>query len=117
MLFKKAFLIVYILILSGNDLLGQIPASSLKIYPIRNVSWKQVDSLSLQIIESTLNNNNILVLAEQNHGDGSSYDAQCMLLKGLIDSEKIQSIYIESSWLNCEKIMSLLRDSGRTAIQ
>ncbi len=83
---------------------------------ITSIDWKNFHYKDIIFFEEKLDDNKILILAEDNHGDGSSYEAQCMILKGLIDSSKINSLLIESSWINIERINSLLKAKGVNGI-
>src|SRR4051812_6663381 len=69
---------------------------SVRFSPVKSIDWTAFDYQDVKIIELKLNTHNILVLSESDHGDGSSYDAQCMILKALIDSSRISAIYTES---------------------
>lgn len=95
----------------SQDVLN-IPSGN--IYPINTIDWTD-NRINIKLFDSVLQKNDLLVLAEATHGDGSSYDAQCMILKGLIDEGKINTIYTESSWINIEAIVGMLkRDSMKS---
>jgi erythromycin esterase-like protein len=82
-----------------------------------------VDDLSLagrherlnKYFRGVLQNNDVLILAESAHGHGRSLDAQAVILKELLDSSAISSIYLEANWMTCDKINSTLRKKGVTA--
>ncbi len=84
---------------------------------IRKIDWKNFDYESIKIIDSLVNRKSILILSEEDHGHGMSMDAKCMILKGLIDSSKINVLYLESSWINCDRIMDILKSKGVEGIE
>lgn len=83
---------------------------------LSNINWQTFQGEELNVFDSILTRKNILIISEPDHGYGSSYEVQCGVLKRLIDSGKIASLYIESSWINCEKIVSTLNDKGKDGI-
>lgn len=74
------------------------------------------DYSQLKFFEEILKEKNVLIFSEADHGDGSSYDAQCMIMKGLIDSSKINTVYTESSWIVLDKINDILKEEGKKGI-
>ena len=111
------FLVAIFLICIGTRLTGQellnIPGN--RINRINTINWKD-SNINISFFDSVLQKANLLILAEANHGDGSSYDAQCMILKGLIDEGKINTIYTESSWINIDAIVTILKKEGIKSI-
>ena len=69
----------------------------LKIYPIPSIDWKKFNETDCRFLDTILMSQRVLILAESDHGDGSSAEVQCMILKRLIDSGKVNSILTESS--------------------
>jgi len=98
---------------------AQIPSNfdSLKIYPFKKISWKQYNWRELRPITSLFKNNNIVVISDASHYEGGVKDAQSMILKGLIDSNLINTIYLEASWIDMNKIQSILKEKGRAGIE
>jgi len=90
-----------------------IPAA--KVNVVHTINW-QDSRIDVTFFDSVLQSKNLLVLAEGTHADGSSYDAQCMILKGLIDKGQINTIYTESSWINVYEIVSMLKRDGVKSI-
>ena len=97
-------------ILSAQDL------RAVNISKLPDIDWAKADYNNVTRIAGLLDNFDILILAESDHGHGSSMDAQCMILRALIDSGKISTLYVESSWINCDRIMSVLRQKGEAGI-
>ena len=89
---------------------------SLNIYPLSALSLSEINFNQLKPFENILNRNDVLILSEGGHFDGATYDAQCMIVKGLIEQGKISTVYTESSWLNIEKINSILKKYGKDSI-
>lgn len=89
---------------------------SLNIYPLSALSLSEINFNQLKPFENILNRNDVLILSEGGHADGATYDAQCMIVKGLIEQGKISTVYTESSWLNIEKINSILKKYGKDSI-
>ena len=87
------------------------------IQKISSINWRGFQYNDISSIDSIISKNKILFLSESDHGHGSSMDAQCMILKGLIDSSKLDILYIESSWINCDRITSTLVQKGITGIE
>lgn len=84
---------------------------------ITTIDWKEYKNAEIQSIKSLPDKWDILILSELDHGHGSSLDAQSMILKELIDSSKIDVLYLESSWINCDRIVSTLHEAGVAGIQ
>lgn len=82
------------------------------IYPINTISWMRPDSNIAPFFDSALDNKNILMLSEADHGDGSTIEAQCAIMKALIDAGKVNTIYTESSWMVLDKINELIQQNG-----
>lgn len=85
--------------------------------PVNNIYWKNTNYSDLLFFDTVLQKHSIIVLSEANHGDGSSYEAQCMVMKGLIDSGKVNAIYTESSWMIIDKINTVLKREGANGIE
>lgn len=98
--------------LISQELLN-IPGNGINL--VNTINWRD-SNINISFFDSALQNNNLLILAEANHGDGISYDAQCMILKGLIDEGKINTIYTESSWINIDEIVTILKREGIKSI-
>src|SRR5215475_8966131 len=112
---RSLFIIILITPFLG---LGQNKmALNLNCYNISATNWKSFDVKQVEIFGSILRRRDILIVSEPDHGFGSAYDVQCMLMKTLIDSCKIKSVYIESSWINCERIMGTLQGNSKNAIE
>lgn len=84
---------------------------------LNELDWKTSNENLNDCFRRILSNHNILLLAETDHGHGSAMDAQAKILKGLIDSGKISTLFIESSRINCDYINSLLKAEGHAAIK
>lgn len=82
-----------------------------------NIDWKSEPNINIDIFNNALAEKKLIVLSEKDHGEGSSYEAQCKILKSLIDSEKISAIFTESSWTNIEKIVEILKIQGKEGIE
>lgn len=88
-----------------------------KIFKVSSINWKSIDLNEFNRAFSEFKQNDILILAESDHGHGSSMEAQASILKSLIDSSKIHSLYLESNWMNCKKIMEILKSKGKSGIK
>lgn len=88
----------------------------LNIKSIKSIDWTEFDYSQLKFFEEILKEKNVLILSEADHGDGSSFDARCMIMKGLIDSSKINIVYTESSWMVLDKINDILKEEGTEGI-
>lgn len=119
MLIKKVItiLLYFFSLQDFSQAQSRIIFDSLIIYPITNLSLRNINYNQLAPFEDILRKNDILILSEGGHVDGAAYDAQCMIIKGLIDRGKINTVYTESSWLNIEKINSVLKKYGQDSIQ
>jgi erythromycin esterase-like protein len=108
---KQAIIILLYFFILENFALAQSENlfNRLTIHPIATLSLKEINYSQIEPFENILSNNDILILSEGGHADGATYDAQCMIIKGLIDRGKINTVYTESSWLNIEKISSILK--------
>ncbi len=89
---------------------------ALEIQPIPNVNWTSDNSNIISPFKNVLKKYNILSLAESSHLDGTVSDAQCMLIKELINAGVINTIYTESSLLNIDKINKILKKEGTAGI-
>jgi erythromycin esterase-like protein len=89
----------------------------LKIEPINNLNWKEANSQQVIPIKNLFRNNNIVILTENTHYDGAIRDAECMILKELIDAGTINTLYLERSWLDIDKINSILKEKGKDSIE
>lgn len=90
--------------------------ASANVKQISNNNWVSENNEMLPFCKNILTNNNVLILSESDHGDGASIDAQCKIIKNLIDSALIKSIFIEASWINVEKISELLKKGGEDSV-
>ncbi len=90
--------------------------NSLKLYPFYNLDYKKDNSKAIKPIRDLFLRYNLVLLAESTHYDGATIDAQCMIMKELIDSGIINTIYTESSWLNAETIMTILLKEGKAGV-
>jgi erythromycin esterase-like protein len=88
----------------------------LALFPIKNVNWRLDNSQNIDPIKSLFKKYNVIVLAESQHMDGTTIDAQCMFIKELIDAGIINTLYLESSTLNAQIIMKILREEGVNGI-
>ena len=95
---------------------GQQTNKDLNIKSITSVDWMKFDYHQIQFFEEVLKEKNVLILSEADHGDGSSFEARCMIMKGLVDSSRINTIYTESSWMVLDKINDILKDEGTAGI-
>lgn len=111
---RSAFILFFVFF-SGQKVNSQFILTN--VNKMNSIDWENFNYAQLKPFNEALETNDILILAESNHGHLKSYDAQCMILKGLIDSSKITSLYIESNWMNCDKIMDLLTKKGLDAIK
>lgn len=91
--------------------------NDLKLSPFYNVNFKKDNSRQIKPIRDLFLKYNLVLLAESTHYDGATIDAQCMIMKELIDSGVINTIYTESSWLNAETIMSILLKEGKSGVE
>jgi len=119
MLKKTVIFILLCFFISVHVAMAQqsILFDSLTIYPFKTLSLKGNVFHDFKPFENLLKNNDLLILSEGGHADGATYDAQCMIIKGLIDLGKIQTVYTESSWLNIEKINSILKKYGKDSVK
>jgi len=62
---------------------AQIKLSSEKIHPIKTIASNDTSFVDLQFLKSLLKNNQILLLGEQSHGDGATFDAKVRLIQFL----------------------------------
>jgi erythromycin esterase-like protein len=111
--------------------LKQILIFTLKLYAVCCVNGQEISSKMQPIlidenhwqaangteVSKLLSKKQIIILAEADHGQGSSLEAQSMIIKHLIDSTDHISLYIESSWINCDKIMEVIRSDPKNGIQ
>lgn len=109
----KSFILFFLLLIQSQIHLN---SQHLITHPIVKCSWNNFNTNEVDVLNVFLQNKKILVLSEIYHGDGTSYEAQCMILKRLIDSSAIDAIYTESSWLVIEKISSILKTEGKRGI-
>jgi erythromycin esterase-like protein len=84
---------------------------------VSNIDWKTEPGIDIGIFDNALEEGKIIVLCEKDHGEGSSYEAQCKIIKSLIDSGKINAVFTESSWINIDRIVEILRIEGRNGIE
>jgi len=89
---------------------------SKQVHTIKSINW-MTNSGDMLYFDKVLTNHDILILAESDHGHGSSYDAQCAIIRRLVETKKVKALYIESSWLNCQKIVTLLKEKGEAGIK
>lgn len=112
---------VLIVLMTFSCLLGNSQVSSdfatLKVFPMNTLDWKQENSKQIVPIKNLFLENNIVILSENTHFDGAVRDAQCMILKELIEAGTINTVYLESSWLNINKINTILREKGIDSIE
>ena len=106
---NKLFLITLLLL---RSLVGA-QTSPIKL---NELDWNFSNNELNDCFRKILSNNDVLLLAETDHGHGSSLIAQAKILKGLIDSNKISDLYIESNRINCDKITTILKEQGTRAI-
>ncbi len=97
---------------------GQVTPNfnGLEINPISSIDWTKDNSSQIKPFVDIFKEYNIVVLAQSTHLDGTVDDAQCMLMKELINAGIINTIFIESSCLNTDKINSILRKEGVSGI-
>lgn len=98
-----------------SKLIGQ-NFNNLQLFPFSNILFTANNSSEIKPIRNLFQSYDLVLLAESTHYDGATLDAQCMIMKELIDSGEINTIYLESSWLNSEKIMSILLNEGKSGI-
>jgi hypothetical protein len=119
MINKKAIILIFLFsrcLITQSQVKNKI-FENLKVENIESINWKLSNNKMFDICNKIFDNHDLLILSESYHGDGSSYDAQCMILKALIDSSKINSIYTESSWINIEKINAILKQGGKDSVK
>ncbi len=118
-MYRIFFLILFLLLNFCNFLKAQdiFTIERENIHPISDINWKTFKPAELDNIYKSSLSKEIIILSESDHGHGSSLDAQCAILKMLIDSSKIHSLYLESNWINCDRIMEILKAKGEAGIQ
>lgn len=113
---EKYISFVLFLLLSLLSQGQDIDFSKFVINPIGSSQWTNYEYNELIPFSKLLEQNDLLILSEGDHTDGASYDMQCMIMKALIDSGKINTIYNESSWINIDKIKRILKQYGKDSI-
>lgn len=58
----------------------------------------------------------VIVMSEPTHFEGTTLKVEEEIIKGLISTHQIDCVYLESSWVNVEKVKVILRDGGINAI-
>src|SRR5215475_4060809 len=101
--YKKFFFVAIVLAHCSSFAQNKFALVQNDCVNISATNWKSFNSKQIQIFDSILNRRDIIILSAPDHGYGAAYDVQCMLMKALIDSSRIKSIYIESSWMNCKR--------------
>jgi erythromycin esterase-like protein len=91
--------------------------SRLKLEPISNLNWQDDHGQDIAPIKNLFVKNNLVILAENTHFEGAVRDAQCVILKELIERETINTIYLEQVWMNINKINSILKEKGKAGIE
>ena len=106
------FLIIYFSSQCQNPLFSQfVPI------PINSPRWENYNYKEIKPIAQILKKKDVLILSEGGHADGASYDLQCKIIKALVDSGIVNTLYTESSWLNTEKISEVLKKYGKDSIE
>jgi erythromycin esterase-like protein len=116
---KIKSIVLLLNIMVGLMLFGQTKFSKIKshVHTINTVDWRETNLNDFVFLKPILSKKKILVLAESDHGHGTSLDAQAAILRWLIDSEAVHSLYIESNWINCTRIMEVLKEKGESGIK
>lgn len=114
MIYFKLFFVAFFTISYSLQLNAQkeIVFNKGEVNQVSSIDWEKFEPMELQGIHDILDKKDILILSEEDHGHGRSVDAQSMILKMLIDSSKIHTLYIEANWINCQKIMETLGAKG-----
>ena len=113
------YIILFVVMAFGNKSYSQdkLNFNNVKLFPITSVDWRHFVNAELPFLDTIMQHNDILILSDARHGDGSTANARCMLLKALIDSGKINSVYLEGGWLTIEEINDLIRKNGYEAFE
>ena len=78
------------------------------------IDWRKD---SLVDVVNVIKDNKCIVLSEPNHGYGRAIDAQSCIIKNLIESSDQKVVlFLEASWVNCDRILRLLRSEGEAGI-
>lgn len=91
--------------------------SNLQPMPINNINWTKNNAEQVIPIKKLFDNHNVVILSENTHYDGAIRDAQCMIIKELIEAGKINTLYLESSFLNIQELNKILRTEGMAGIE
>jgi hypothetical protein len=92
-----------------------LAGNSFFVTPISEINWKLGNIKPIKSISVAINDK-VILLSESDHGDGSAIEAECMILKNLIDSNKLDVIFIESSWISVNDIVEILKIEGVSGI-
>jgi erythromycin esterase-like protein len=116
-MYKNLVIIFYFLM--SNYVFAQsrqeLAGNRFVVTPISNIYWNNFYSETIKSISSAINDK-VIVLSENDHGNGLAIEAQCMILKNLIDSNKIDVLFIESSWISVNDIVEILKTEGVNGI-
>jgi erythromycin esterase-like protein len=116
-LIKNFVILNLFLFLEVNDTNAQTKNAfaKLNLFPFTNINWKLDNSAQIKPIKELFSRYDLVLLSESTHYDGATLDAQNMIIKELIDSAVINTLYIETSSLNAENIMHILRSGAKDA--
>jgi erythromycin esterase-like protein len=116
-LIKNIVILHLFLFLEINDTNAQTENAfaKLNLFSFTNINWKLDNSVQIKPIKELFSSYDLVVLSESTHYDGATLDAQNMIIKELIDSGIINTLYIETSSLNAENIMHILRSGAKDA--
>lgn len=59
----------------------------------------------------------LVVMSEPTHSEGTTLEVESEIIKGLISTHQINSLYLESSWVNIERIKRILTSGGKESIK
>lgn len=113
-IFISAFIAFQFLTAFNTIAQTKINPSAIKYTSIKRLHWREGPPFSeLGFLDTIFNKQNLVMLSESDHGDGTTMEAECVILKKLIDNNQISSLYIEASWLIVDRITEILIQKGK----
>ena len=108
------YLFIWLTILSFNSQ-GQQSENILKYFSpqtITSINSINEDFKDLQFLKETLENNRIVLLGEQSHGEGATFEAKVRLIKFLHQELNYEIVSFESGLYDNYKAFEKIKDTG-----